>query len=194
MLFLLAQVISLLTNPIIIAFPLPFLLVYHETRDVGYALMWMLFSMLFIMMVGFFVLYEVKRNVFSDIDVSKREQRPLFFVFVTFISILYLLSLYVLNGPTALFIAVGGILGSAIVLGLVNQRIKASLHVASISAFFTTLSLLYGGFSLLWLAMIPVVAWSRVKIKRHTVSEAVVGCVMGIMLTLIVYFGVEMWR
>lgn len=193
-LFFLAEAISFVTNPFFIAFPLPFLLVYHQTSDVSFAFKWMLFSMLFIVFVGAFVYYEVRRNVFSDIDVSRREQRPLFFVFVTFVSLLYLFSLFILRGPEALYIAVGGILGSAIILGFVNQRVKASLHVASISAFLTSLSLLYGGIHLFWLAMIPIVGWSRVRIKRHTVSETVVGGIMGVMLTLIVYFGVSLWR
>ncbi|MDP3941617.1 MAG: hypothetical protein Q8Q49_04905 [bacterium] len=189
-----AQIISFFSNPFFIALPIPFLLVYHETNNTLYAFKWMIFSMLFIVMVGLFVLYEVRRHAFSDIDVSHREQRPLFFAFVMFVSLLYLGSLFVLHGPIGLYVAVGGMLGSIIVLGLVNQRIKASMHVAGIAAFFTVLSLLYGGIHGFWLLMIPVVAWSRVKTKRHTVPEAVVGCVLGIVLTLLLYAGVEIWR
>lgn len=194
MLTSLARLISFITNPFFIAIPLPFFLVYHETNDVVYALSWTLYSLFFLAMIGAFVFYEVRRRVFSDIDVSKREQRPLFFVYVAFVSLLYLGTLFVLHSPPILYIAVGGVLGSAIVLGLVNKSIKASLHVATISAFFTVLSLLYGGVYLFWLLVIPVVAWSRVKIKRHTISEAIAGCIMGIMLTLIVYFSVLSWR
>lgn len=194
MLLSLARIISLITNPFFIAIPLPFLLVYHESGNAAYAFRWAIFSFIFLVMIGVFVVFEVRRHVFSDLDVSKREQRPLFFVYVAFVSLLYLVSLYLLRGPEVLSIAVGGILGSAVVLGLVTHYIKASLHVATISAFFTVLALLYGGFYFFWLLMIPIVAWSRIKIKRHTVSEAIVGCIMGIMLTLIVYFSVMYWR
>ncbi len=145
-------------------------------------------------MVGMFVLFEVRRHVFSDMDVSRREQRPLFFAFLMFVSLLYLVSLLILKGPIALYVAVGGMLGSIIVLGLVNKRIKASMHVAGLSAFFTVLSLLYGGIHILWLLMIPIVAWSRVKTKRHTVSEAIVGCFLGSVLTLLVYAGAKIWH
>lgn len=193
MLFL-AQIISFFTNPFFIALPIPFLLVYHETNDTLLSFKWMVFSMLFIVMIGMFVLYEVRRRVFTDIDVSHREQRPLFFAFVTFVSLLYLLSLFILKGPIELYVAVGGIIGGLLVLAIVNQRIKASIHVASISSFFTVLALLYGGISLLWIIFIPIVAWSRVETKRHTVSEAVVGCLLGVVLTLIMYAGVEIWH
>jgi hypothetical protein len=192
--FALAQLISFFTNPFFIALPIPFLLVYHETNDTLLSFKWMVFSMLFIVMIGMFVLYEVRRHVFTDIDVSHREQRPIFFAFVTFIALLYLFSLFILHGPLGLYVAVGGILGGLLVLALVNQRIKASIHVASISSFFTVLAILYGGISMLWLLVIPIVAWSRIKTKRHTVSEAVVGCFLGIMLTLLVYAGVEIWH
>lgn len=189
----LARIISFITNPFFIAIPLPFLLVYHEAGDLMYSLSWSLFSLMFLAMIGAFVFYEVRRHVFSDIDVSKREQRPLFFVYVIFVYLLYLGSLFILSGPPILYIAVGGVLGSAIVLGVLNSRIKASLHVATISAFFTVMGILYGGVHLLWILVIPLVAWSRIKIKRHTIREAVVGCIMGIMLTLIAYFSVTAW-
>ena len=184
----LARIISFVTNPFFIAIPLPFLLVYHETDSVSDAIRWTFFSVVFLLMIGAFVFYEVKRHVFSDIDVSKKEQRPLFFVYVIFVSFLYLGSLVVLRGPFSLFIAVGGVLGSAVTLGFVNRTIKASLHVATVSAFFTVFALLYGGVYVLFLLAIPIVAWSRIVIKRHSLKETVVGCVMGIMLTLIVYF------
>ncbi|MEN9406809.1 MAG: hypothetical protein RLZZ455_25 [Candidatus Parcubacteria bacterium] len=184
----LARFISFVTNPFFIAIPLPFLLVYHETDSISVAIRWTFFSVVFLLMIGAFVFYEVKRHVFSDIDVSKKEQRPLFFVYVIFVSLLYLGSLVILRGPFSLFIAVGGVLGSAVALGFVNRKIKASLHVATVSAFFTVFALLYGGMYVLLLLAIPIVAWSRITIKRHSLKETVVGCVMGIMLTLIVYF------
>lgn len=190
MVFSLARAISFVTNPFFIAIPLPFLLVYHESGNFADSFRWTIFSLTFLVMIGVFVVYEVRRHVFSDIDVSRKEQRPLFFVYVAFVCILYLMSLYLLRGPQILAIAVGGVLGSAVVLGLVTHYIKASLHVATISAFFTVFALLYGGSSFFWLLMIPVVAWSRIMIKRHTVAEAIVGCILGIMLTLIVYFTV----
>lgn len=187
-----AQLISFISNPIFLAFPIPFLLVYHQTSDPYYAFKWMIFSMLFIMLVGVFVLYEVKRHVFSDIDVSKREQRPLLFIFVGFVAFLYLLSLYALDAPTSLYVAVGGILGSVVVLAFINKKIKASIHVATIASFLCVLSLLYGGVHVLWLLGIPLVAWSRITTKRHSIPETIVGCIMGIVLTLGVYMSVKL--
>lgn len=191
----LARVISFLSNPVFIAVPLLFLLVYHETNSLDYAWKWMIFSMMFVVMVGAFVLYEVRRRIFTDFDVSRKEQRPLFFVFVTFISLLYLMGLFILEGPVVLYLAVGSILGSALILGMVSQRIKVSLHVATLSAFLTVLVILYGGgYFFLLLLVIPLVAWSRIRIKRHTFPEVITGCCLGIMLTLIVYAGVAWWR
>lgn len=191
MMLALAQLISFISNPVFLTIPLPFFLVYNETSDAYLALKWMIFSMFFIVLVGFFVMYEVRRRVFTDLDVSKREQRPLLFVFMIFVAFLYLLSLFLLHGPTILYVAVCGIIGSIIILALINERIKASIHVATISAFFCVLAILYGGANLLWLLCIPVVVWSRVRTNRHSLQEALVGCVMGIMLTLGVYIFVK---
>src|SRR4026208_1637374 len=107
---ILARIISFLTNPVFVLFPVPYLLVYRSGYGHIYAIKWTLFTLLFLAMVGFFVLYEVKMKVFSDMDVSKREQRPLLFTIVGIITFIYLASLFFLKAPPVLFITIWGVL------------------------------------------------------------------------------------
>jgi hypothetical protein len=131
-------------------------------------------------------MYEVKHKVFSDMDVSKREQRPFLFTIFGAITIIYLISLFIFQAPLVLFISVWGGMVGIFITSLVNMKIKASLHVAALTGILITLFKLYslpGYFFLL----IPLVGWSRIKLERHTGREVIAGLFLGIMLTLFMY-------
>lgn len=71
---------------------------------------------------------------------------------------------------------------------IVNTRIKASVHVAAVSALITGLALVYQGYYWLLYILIPVICWARVKIERHTVPEVIAGSFIGSILAVIMYF------
>lgn len=186
-----AKSVSLVSDPLFLATPIPFLLVLWASEDIFYSLKWAVFSMMFFALVGIFVLYGVKKGVFSDIDVSRREQRPAFYLFALYVSFLYVGSLLLLNGPPVLFLAGCGVLLSVAVISLVNLKVKASVHVATVTALIFIVSILYGDFYLIFLLTIPLIIWSRVSIKRHTLQEALIGGSIGLMLTLLVYIAIK---
>ncbi len=185
MLVLLARFISFIFNPYILMLPVPYLLVVRQTGDYIYAGKWALFTLCFLVAVGFSVFILVKKGYFSDLDISKREQRPLFFFLLIFFAILYFLSLFYFQGPIVLFTALSGIFLSIVVFSFINTRIKASIHVASITGLIFSFSVLYNGVFFLLLFLIPLIGWSRIKIHRHTKSEVFTGAAMGILLPLV---------
>ena len=183
----LARIISFLLSPIIVLFPALYLLVDKISSNDMYALKWAVISYIFVIVVAMFVLLGVLFGIFSNFDVSKKEERPLLFAFSGLITLLYLVSLFVFNGPKVLFIAVFAVILGLIAVSIVNRWIKASIHVATVSAFIFSISLIYKGSYLLLLFLIPVMAWSRVKIKKHTPLEVSVGGLLGGLLVLVVY-------
>lgn len=187
MLDTLARILSFIFNPLFLLLPIPYLLVIRETGDIIYALKWSVFTLLFILCIGLFVLISVRKGYFTDLDVSKREQRPQLFLFVSLVAIIYFVSLFFLQGPIALFIALGGIFLSILIFTFLNTRIKASIHSASVAAFATAMVLLYGRDFLVLLLLIPLIGWARVRINRHTKREVYVGTITAIVLTIGMY-------
>lgn len=187
MFFLLARLISFLFNPYFLILPIPYLLVLHQTGDPRYSLSWTLFTLFFLGAVGLSVLILVRRGYFTDLDISKREQRPLFFFLLVFFAIVYFIALYFFQGPLILFVALSGIFFSIVVFSFINTRIKASIHVASITGLIVSFSLLYSGAFFLLLFLIPLIGWSRIKIHRHTRSEVIVGAALGIAIPLVIF-------
>ncbi|MBI4080620.1 MAG: hypothetical protein HY430_02505 [Candidatus Levybacteria bacterium] len=183
----LARLISSVTNPIVFLLPLPYLLVFRVTGDDGLALKWFFFSTAFISVVGMFVLYAVHRKIFTDFDVSRRNQRHLLFAVVGAVSFVYLLGLIFLQGPPVLYIAIACIFISIFVFSIINIFLKASIHLATFSAFVFILAVMYGERLLLLLLLMPVIAWSRVQTKRHSIDEATIGGFAGVLLTLGMY-------
>ncbi len=185
MVILLARFISFIFNPYLLILPIPYFLVMRQTGDSLYAGKWAVFTLCFLMAVGLSVFILVKKGYFSDLDISKREQRPLFFFLLIFFAIIYFLSLFYFQGPIVLFTALSGIFLSIVVFSFINTRIKASIHVASITGLIFSFSFLYSGIFLLLLFLIPLIGWSRLKIHRHTKSEVYVGAFLGILIPLV---------
>ena len=187
MLTLFARFISFAFNPYFLILPIPYLLIMRETGDPAYAFKWTLFTLTFLGAVGLSVFLAVKKGYFTDLDISQREQRPLFFTLLAFFAVMYLIALFYFQGPLVLFISLSGIFFSLVVFSFVNTRIKASVHVASITALIFAFSLLYNGIFILLLFLIPLIGWSRVKIHRHSKNEVLIGAIIGILIPLVMF-------
>src|SRR4030042_3554879 len=127
-----ARLISLLSSPLIILLPTPYILVYKVSNNYLYALKWTIFSYVFIFSVVIFVLLGTLFGLFSDWDVSKKEERPPLFAFGAIVTFFYLACLFILNGPKILYIAVSGIIVGVIAIGIITRWIKASIHTATV--------------------------------------------------------------
>lgn len=182
-----AKAISFFLGPIFILFPVPFILVSKINQNYYSALKWSVFSYAFVLAVAVFVLIGVMLGKFSNFDVSKREQRPLLFLFSAFIMSCYLLSLIVLSAPKILYVGFFALLLGLVTIVIVNRWVKASIHLATATSVVLFMGIVYGGYYFLLLLLIPVLAWARIKTKEHTFMETAIGTILGLVLTLIVY-------
>ncbi len=183
----LARFVSFLSSPFILLLPSPFILVFKETGNITYSLKWTFFSYIFLFSVVIFVLLGMLLGFFSDYDVSKKEERPKLFAFGGIVSFLYFGSLIILSGPKYLYFVIFGIILGVLIISIINNWVKASIHTATASAFSLSLVILFGYKFIPVLLLIPAMAWARIEIKKHTPLEAFVGGFLGVILTIIVY-------
>lgn len=182
-----AQFISTVLNPITLLSPVAYFLVLRQTGNRELAFFWEIVSFIFILVVSVFILIGVEEKIFSDFDISKRRQRPLLFTFAIGLSAIYIVFLYFLKAPSVLFIVAFTLILGLIIFEAVNRITKASIHVGTVSAFATSVSLVYGGLFYLTLFLIPLVAWARIKTHNHTKKQTIIGGSLGILITLAVY-------
>lgn len=183
---LFAQIISIVANPLVLSSPIAFALVLKISADPYYSLIWSLVSLVFTLVIGAFVFVGMKRGIFSNFDISKRTERKPVFIFAGIIILLYFLLILILQGPMILLLGLGILLIGVVVAELINTKVKASMHLAVATAFSFVYAIFFGGyFWMLPLILIPAVAWSRLKLKRHTPIEVLVGTVFGLSLVVV---------
>ncbi len=188
---LFANIVATILHPATLILPAVFLIVYKSAGGFHNALFWTFVSLIFTAVVGAFVLYGVKKGFFSDIDVSVKKQRIILYPFVVFITLLFATVIYMFHGPSALIVASLLFIAALVILDVINIRIKASVHVASVSAIVIGIIFLYGPSTYWMLLLIPLVAWARIYNKRHTLKETIVGAICGISLTIIAIIVVQ---
>lgn len=184
----LAKIISFIFHPMTAVFFAPFLLLYRTSHSLQTALYWSVYTLFYILFLMLFMLFAVRKKIFSDLDVSRRDQRPLLYQIGSFIGIIYIISLFFLKAPFILYFAALGIVFGVIVFSIINRRIKASIHVAAVVALIFPVCISYGNYYFLLLFLIPLIVWARLKTKRHTLSEILVGGTVGGLLSLSFYY------
>jgi hypothetical protein len=182
-----AEIISLIFDPLVVLMPVPFFLVFEKTNNLARSLAWSGISTFFIFLYFILIVIGIRFGIFSDMDLSRREQRPIAFLVGIFLTISYLIILFLFHSPGILQIGTFALILGVIVIGIANRFTKVSWHLAVLSAFLTSIVLIEGWMFLGGFILLPLLAWARIKTKNHTLLQTVLGSVMGILTTVIVY-------
>ncbi|GEM_PF-1428611 len=186
---IIAIILSYIFNPVIFVVLMPYLLIYRQTTSISYALKWELFSIVFIFFGLVLVFMERRRGIFSDFDLSKREERWKFFSISLAPVALYLTASFFLKGLffSTTLISIG-IIAGLILFAFFNRFLKPSIHTGIACAYVLSVAILYGQVAFLvtfW--TIPVIIWARIKLKKHTFNEVFVGGIIGTTVTLLTF-------
>lgn len=182
-----AKAVSFIFSPIPFLLIIPYYLVYIHTGSSSDAAMWGFFSAFFVVIgIALIVLGRYKK-IYSDFDLSQQVERARFYRYLWYLSFSYLFVSLLLNRVLA--VLGFGIVLATIILTLVNRHSKASIHMAVAWGFFITIVLIEKSliFLLAAIIIIPLVAWSRLYLKRHTMQEIILGSGIGIVVTLLTF-------
>lgn len=125
-----------------------------------------------------FVVFLYKKKIIADLHVPRREDRlkPLlvsnisyllgYFVFFIFKAPVYLKALFFTSFLTT------------VLLTIITSFWKISFHTSWITFTSITYYVFFGKWMLLLFLFVPLVAWARVKIKRHTVGQVITGSLL----------------
>lgn len=182
-----AKIVSVLLAPLVIVVPGVFLLVFIQKYNLQIALYWALLLLFFIVPLWAIIFWLTKAKKFSDFDVSTQKQRPLLFAIEAIFTASYLGTAYLFHAPSELFVGVIMIVALLAVMSIVNKFIKASGHLAMLSGGLTLFVLIGGSVYMFGYLLIPVLVWSRLKLKRHTFREVILGIIIGISVSSLVY-------
>jgi len=183
----LAQFVSLALGPLTILILMPIIIVYRQTGNLGYSLEWELFSLFFILLGFALFLLGRAEGVYSDLDISKRGEREKFYLITLIIAFVYFIATALFKGFS--FHLTSIILSSFLIIltfMVANSFIKASIHLGTVCAFIISMGLFFGPNVFIPLFfLIPLMAWSRLQLKKHTPKELFVGGSLGTIITIV---------
>lgn len=186
----LAKNISTLTNPPIICIPL-FLIIsltlsfenkgFNISKFIGLELI----SLIFASVLPMAIIIHWARKLNTDGDISNRQDRfiPLIVGVVSYF-IGFILSLIMNLDYFLTILLLCYSVNTAIVM-IITLKWKISIHTTGLSGPVGALILLLGPAGALFGLIYPVLIWSRVTLKKHTMAQAITGGVQGFFLTVI---------
>lgn len=184
-----AQIISILLHPFVL-FDVGILFFVGENFNwnLEKLVMWGALILIVNVLLITFIKWGMRTRRFSNFDVSRRKQRFLLYQVVIFLSLLfYLFGRAVGVSNTILQFAILFLI-FVLVLEFVNIKVKASVHLASMTIISIAAAAYYGGLLVILPILIPILAWSRVYMKRHTIKEVSVGFLVGLLILTIANF------
>jgi membrane-associated phospholipid phosphatase len=184
----LARIVSTIFNPFLTALAL-FVILAHATASDTPGFWRMLFLCAFFTSIGpmLYVLWLYATDRIADLDMSvRREREKVFFTFVLFYA-LGSLTLWLVHAPAVLIATMSAYTIAALVVQYITRYWKISTHALGITAPLVGLTYLYGQQPLPFLILIPIVGWSRVYLRAHTVLQVIAGMLLGLLSVLVFY-------
>ena len=182
-----ARLVSNILAPASISFPFIVLVALYHAQNVPLALLYAMITLFFLSIGPFiYILMAVRVGKISDVDVSRRTERAGPFLFGISSVLAGWLILIILQGPENLQTLLIITAVSGIVMMVTTLWWKISIHASSMGGVATMLTAFYGAVMLPTFLLLILVSWSRVVLRRHTVSQVIAGSLVSIALTLLI--------
>ena len=182
-----ARHVSNILAPATISLPFILLVAFYQAQDKLSALLFACIT-LFFLSVGplLYIIIGVRLGILSDIDVSRRSQRVGPFIFGIVSATIGWIILSLTDAPRNLQTVMIITVFSGIIMMVITLWWKISMHASSFGGVATMLTVLYGAVMLPLFILLIFVSWSRVVLRRHTVSQVIAGSLAGIVLSLVI--------
>ncbi|MBC8099029.1 MAG: hypothetical protein H7Y11_06265 [Armatimonadetes bacterium] len=186
-----ARLVSDILSPPMIWAMLAFPIAFRNAPSTGQALLWALvYILLGCVLPVMYIVLMVKRGKITDIHMRVRQQRLLPFLVSLVCMTIAWWTLRLMGAPAVVPLFALFSLVQIAVMALITLVWQVSMHAMSISGAVVALGFLFGGAAaLVALPFVVLVGAARLKLKRHTLAQVLVGAALGgvipfILLTL----------
>jgi membrane-associated phospholipid phosphatase len=181
----LAQVISIVCLPPLMAIATIVALSSHAIADPAEAARVALVSSIFVAVIPCaYVAYLLRGGkIDGGLDLALREERLRPYLVGAASNILGLLALVLLSAPQTVSLLVLAYATNSLLMAAITQRWKISAHAAGAAMPLTALISAFGAGALPLAVIVPVVCWARVRAQMHTVAQVAAGALLGFSMT-----------
>ena len=130
-----------------------------------------------------YLVWLVRWGLVTDLDVQLRQQRIKPMIFTIVCSGLAWLVLTLGAAPRPMVVLASALWVQAVVTFAITLRWKVSVHCTAAAGTAMVVWFLMGT-PLLLLVGVPLIAWSRVRLRRHTLAQTIAGTLLGLAVFL----------
>ncbi len=154
------------------------------------ALSWIaLYIALSILPPTLYIMYLVRKGIVTDFHLNVRKERTKPFLIMTANTAVVFLVMLLLGAPKLILIVIATAVLQLFFMLLITLRWKISGHCTAVAGLVVLALALFGENLLPSTLLIPLVAWSRIRLKRHTPAQTVAGSFMGAaIVSTLLYF------
>ncbi len=179
-----AKYISFIAHPPIISVP-TFIVINLHFLGLIHSVSIIVICAVFGAFIPVFTSLVLIKKMGTDLDITDRTKRtmPLLLAIISY-SIGFLILLFV-NAPPVTTVLMFCYVTNTIAILFINFKWKISIHAMGIAGPTAVLTYVFGLSGVFFGLIILIVMWSRVTLKKHTISQVLAGAVLGLFLTAI---------
>jgi membrane-associated phospholipid phosphatase len=179
-----AKLISSILDPRILIIPIAIAIAFYNSDNPIASIGWVLLLLLFTAFpVVSWITVQTKRRVFADNQVPIASQRNILYIIGICGIVVDLCIMIIFSGPKHLIAMVVAMLFSGLVAAILNRKIKISVHTGAMAGAVVSLIASWGNRFLPLLIFIPLIGWTRITLHRHSISEVIIGGIIGLTIT-----------
>jgi membrane-associated phospholipid phosphatase len=183
-----ARIISTVCNPFLTSLALFVILAGAGSKGTNDFLVLLCNSAFFTSIAPMlFIFYLYATDRISDLDMSIRAERERVFIAFVIFYALGAVDLWLIHAPAIMTASMAGYAASALIVQWITRYWKISTHALGVTAPLVALTVLFGERPLPFYALIPLVGWSRVYLRAHTLLQVVAGTALAIGTTLVFF-------
>lgn len=126
-----------------------------------------------------YVVWLVQQGQVTDFDLRCREQRHYPYIVASLSNLAAWLVLYWGQAPAEFVLLAGAAWVQVILLLAITLRWKISAHAASAASFTVWTWFIFGVVAAPVILIIPLIAWSRLRLQRHDLPQTMAGTLLG---------------
>lgn len=182
-----ARYVSNTFSPPIIAFTAAIITAF--AIDSESAWLWtFIYAGLAIVLPTIYIFTLVSRGAVSDFHLNKRKERTKPLIIISLNTALVLLILLIGGAPRLILILMVTGIVQLLTLLAITLRWKISGHCTAVAGLAIYAFALFGELFLPLMLIVPLTAWSRIKLKRHTLAQTIAGATLGITTVLVILY------
>jgi membrane-associated phospholipid phosphatase len=128
------------------------------------------------------VVILARRGKLTDHHVGDKKQRRPVMLWTLASALVGCGILTLINTPITVWALIAGILGGILALIIVSPFWKVSGHAMTLGGATVSSAMLFGVWSIPFVIAAPLVCWSRVYLKDHTLSQVITGFLTGLVV------------